>query len=457
MRLFDRVIEEIGLRAARFNLIKAAPDMSVDALLMILTQRLKDAGDEMLKEMLRRAIEALRDGKDIAEAVAYLKEWSAGLPDAARAALGGSVLDLTEKIYAAGLASGAATASLRDLGAALGGGAATAGIGGAATAGIGGAAIAPLPASVGLSLSLADQRAIEIIGRQNLFWIGEHYNKEVKDRFDRLLTECFQEGLSRLKFAERLKDAFGPWTQQEASYWEGLADHISMKTREMGRVSAYEEMGVEYAKVVAILDERTSRICRSMNGRLIPVAKMRSQLNSTMSANSREEILAAWGWLEDFHGKTSNLPSNVAMPPYHYRCRTTTVAYLGKTSNVGRTYQYFDGQERRKETIAANYVDQKIGREFVVTEDRVKHIIEGHPEMTPDKIMAALRNITKVGENINQPGQIMTQSQNGVVLVFRDNAVFTGYIPDYKGYFNDNTVGRFNKWIEAIKSIFAQA
>jgi hypothetical protein len=145
------------------------------------------------------------------------------------------------------------------------------------------------------------------------------------------------------------------------------------------------------------------------------------------------------------------------MPPYHYRCRTTTVAYFSRVSNVGRTFQYFDGQERRKETIAAHYVDQKIGREFVLTQDRVKHVLERHPEMMPDKIKAALRNITKVGENVNQPGQVMTLSQNGVVLVFRDNAVYTGYIPDYKGYFNDNTVGRFNKWIEAIRSIFAQA
>jgi hypothetical protein len=359
---------------------------------------------------------------------------------AAKAALGSSVLDLTEKIYAAGVASAARA------------------IGSAATASIGsaGAAIALLPASVGLSLSLADKRAIEIIGRQNLFWIGEHYNKEVKERFDRLLTEYFQEGLSRLKFAERLKDTFGPWTKQESDYWEGLADHITRKTREMGRVSGYEASGVKYVKVVARLDFKTSRICRSMNGRLIPVAKMRSQLNRTMSANSREEILAAWGWLEDFHGKTSDLPANVAMPPYHYRCRTGTVAYYPRLSDAGQPFQYFDGQESRKETIVFHHVDEKIGREFVLTDGRLEHTLNRHGDMSRDKIEAALRSITKVGENVKQPGQIMTQSQNGVVLVFRDNAVYTGFVPKDKGYFNDNTVGRLKKWIETIKSIFAQ-
>lgn len=63
---------------------------------------------------------------------------------------------------------------------------------------------------------------------------------------------------------------------------------------------------------------------------------------------------------------------------YHYRCRTTTVAYFEELSGepVGEeTYQYFDGSQTRKERVLFKHYDKDLGRELVLTEGRVSHIL----------------------------------------------------------------------------------
>lgn len=62
-----------------------------------------------------------------------------------------------------------------------------------------------------------------------------------------------------------------------------------------GQKLAYEDADLELYQIVATLDLRTSEICRGMDGKVFPVAKMQSGENA---------------------------------PPFHPFCRTTTVAYF---------------------------------------------------------------------------------------------------------------------------------
>ena len=62
-----------------------------------------------------------------------------------------------------------------------------------------------------------------------------------------------------------------------------------------GQKLAYEDADLELYQIVATLDLRTSEICREMDGKVFPVAKMQSGENA---------------------------------PPFHPFCRTTTVAYF---------------------------------------------------------------------------------------------------------------------------------
>ena len=61
----------------------------------------------------------------------------------------------------------------------------------------------------------------------------------------------------------------------------------------MGHVSGYEDAGIEYAEIVAVMDDRTSPICRHLNGRIIPVSAMSAQRDQLLAASKSRSIAAA--------------------------------------------------------------------------------------------------------------------------------------------------------------------
>ncbi len=178
------------------------------------------------------------------------------------------------------------------------------------------------------SLGLPDYRALDLIGRQNYFWLMEHYSTDVQHRFDGVLNQALAEGWRRSVLADTLQAHFADLKDLSRSYFDGLADHTSHKLRELGRVAGYERAGITRVKVKAILDKRTSAICRALNGRIIEVAELSRQKEAILSAQSQEELKQAQPWL-DASQVAGDLPSGYGLPPYHYRCRTTTVAYFG--------------------------------------------------------------------------------------------------------------------------------
>ncbi|KAB2925876.1 MAG: hypothetical protein F9K25_16455, partial [Candidatus Contendobacter sp.] len=177
------------------------------------------------------------------------------------------------------------------------------------------------------SLGPPDYRALDLIGQQNYFWLMEHYSGEVQQGFDGLLNQAVAEGWSRDRLAEALRAHFQDLKPASRAYFNGLADHSARKLREIGRVAGYERAGVTHVKVKAILDERTSKICRAMNGRIIPVAALAAQREKILAAQGKEGLKRAAPWL-DAEEVVGDLPPAYGLPPYHYRCRTVTVAYF---------------------------------------------------------------------------------------------------------------------------------
>lgn len=144
-------------------------------------------------------------------------------------------------------------------------------------------------------------------------------------------------------------------------------------------------------------------------------------------------------WLTDLSALT-DLPDHFGLPPYHYRCRTVTVAYFPELSEAGKKVQWSDDQgQTRQDKIRFSHVDEKLGRELLLSELGLKHAGD---HLAPAKIEAALRSITHQGENNGangREGELVTLSQNGVVLIFRGNLVYTAYIPtrNPQQYFKD--------------------
>lgn len=181
-----------------------------------------------------------------------------------------------------------------------------------------------------------DLDALDQLAQGNLYWVGNSWNAETWDKVGGALDDYFRKGMTRQQLLERMAGDFAGLTERSQLYWNILADHTATRTREMGRVSGYERAGIEYVQVRAHLDARTSRVCRAMHGRIIPVERLSAQRAAYLSAmQDRDLVRAKQAWVmhgeadaEELTGQsTAKLQASTASPPYHLRCRTITVLY----------------------------------------------------------------------------------------------------------------------------------
>lgn len=197
-----------------------------------------------------------------------------------------------------------------------------------------GADEAARPAGVDYAFGRKDERAISLLNRFDLHWIGRHWDAGTRETVTGAVREFFEQGWSYETLADQLRQAFDGIEDRGMAYWQLTADTIATKTRELARVGGYEQAGVRYVEVRAHMDHRTTPICRSLHGRLIPIGHIQQQRDRYLAAierGSMEAAKAAWPMMDAAHevvgGKV--LPGNIGLPPYHFRCRTVTVAYLG--------------------------------------------------------------------------------------------------------------------------------
>ncbi len=178
------------------------------------------------------------------------------------------------------------------------------------------------------SFSVVDNRAIQWLQENHVYWIGNYYDTQLVGRISRLAQQVLAKGMDRKLAGEFFKQEFGREFKRSQSYWEGLANHVITRAREFGHTEAYVKAGIQYLKVVAVLDRRTSKICRTMHGRIIPVKQAVALRDALIRAKNPESVkrIAPWVNAEQVKNVPSRkLPKGMALPPYHFNCRTRTV------------------------------------------------------------------------------------------------------------------------------------
>lgn len=301
---------EIQRCKARLIAILAKDEAAFEALRERLAAAMTRAWSFGVEEAFRRALKALRGidparftQADAARIVAAIEAEIGG--EAMRRAMEGPVVTLPEAIYQA-------------------------------------EALAAARAAGGLDyvFGVKDEAALDLVRRFDLHWIARHWDAGTRSMVSGAVAEFFEHGWTYETLADRLREMFDGIEERGMAYWQLTADTIATKTRELGRVAGYEQAAVRYLEVRAHIDERTTPICRSMHGRLIRLETVQRQRDRYLSAIERgnmEAAKAAWPMFDArmaFAGGTKVLPPNVGLPPYHFRCRTVTVAYLGVDPEV---------------------------------------------------------------------------------------------------------------------------
>ena len=270
-----------------------------------------------------------------------------------------------------------------------------------------------------------DIRAINAM-RNNFYWVGKEFNKGFTDRLKDIIESAFRGEVARSELAGRLKEEFASELKQSVRYFEGVSDHIISQNQNISTVNQARKYGVKYYKVVAVMDSRTSAICRPMNGRLIPAEHIERQCDNIMNAKDMASKKAAATWAKaPYNGRSDKMDSNFGMPPYHFRCRTEIVpAWVDEYENDGVTMR---ASEAPGKDEIIRHID-KMGVERVLTfanANDKKHSANLLQRTSAAKIVSALNSITHIAPHANVEQKSIAKTQNGYIIIFDGNKIDT--------------------------------
>lgn len=197
----------------------------------------------------------------------------------------------------------------------------------------------PTRMSVGL-WGLEDEKLAGIVRQQQNFWIGNHFEADVRQGFTETLSTALGQGYTKEMLADALKSQFADLADKSSSYWQGLAEHTALRVREYGRLQGYKKAKAQYYRLVVILDERTSDICRALaaQDRIYPLTTALEVLDNLQALDTKSSLdeardyittLAPWVKDDQIVYNDDDEPIGVSgahtpFPPFHWRCRTTT-------------------------------------------------------------------------------------------------------------------------------------
>lgn len=275
------------------------------------------------------------------------------------------------------------------------------------------------------SFDTIDKEALSSM-RKGFYWMGQEYNAAMQSKLKDLIEKTFRGEIANDEIGAVLRDEFGTIIGANESYFKGVAEHISLQSQNISRVMQGKKYGVKYYKVVAVMDSRTSEICRSMNGRIIPASHLENQVQKILSAKNMSQKKNAAIWQSKaYNGRSDKMDANFGLPPYHFRCRTRVVPVWIEDEEVDGVMMRNTSPLGSDEVI--KHID-KTGVERVLTLSNVndrRHSVNLLQRTTHSKIIAALNSITYIAPHANAEQKSVAKTQNGYIVIFDGDKIDT--------------------------------
>lgn len=199
-----------------------------------------------------------------------------------------------------------------------------------------------------IDFQLPDADALAGLHDAGLFWIGNFYGNHLTDATLQALVEreIVKGGRSRAEAGKALKAAIEKWSGPKSdAYWTGLAATVATRARSFGALSAMAETGAVTYEYVNPMDERTSEVCRELDGTTFTLKASLDLRDRFLRASSPEasKAIAPWPKPDDLVRADGTRLSGaelqakgIAWPPLHFHCRSTVdVATWGPMPDAG--------------------------------------------------------------------------------------------------------------------------
>lgn len=225
--------------------------------------------------------------------------------------------------------------------------------------------------AIAADLNALDRRIARHVAASQGNFVRDEYGRRL-DTFGaearRLVAEGLEQGLGRDDLAASLERAArSALIERQPFYWEVVAAAFVGQGRSFGQMSSYAEAGIERYVIEAVLDERTTNICRFLHGKTFSVGDALQRFERVERAERPEDLkqLVPWVretldpetgnpvlWADAGQGRTriaevtrsafgtkddrgefraiasdrALRETGVGFPPFHGLCRTTTLA-----------------------------------------------------------------------------------------------------------------------------------
>jgi hypothetical protein len=302
-----------------------------------------------------------------------------------------------------------------------------------------------------------DTDAIRALERQ-YYWIQRDASERAREKLKAIVESAFREGKTYEEVGAALRSEFGSMIDLTEAQFKTIGFTLARQNENVARAMRYIRQKVPYVRIIADMDSRTTPICRSLNGRIVPMAHIAAQLKAIISAESVSQAIAA----RDMSITTpiyGDLPANIGLPPYHFNCRTDISPYY-----LSNKSEPLDGSKEKREILGEYKRGEAIellgrkkvvrfgavsndGHIRVVTDETYNHV--NNSEKPPEsKIHAALRSIIAEADNLDKEGfpngRTIALSDNNIILILEGLEVITAFSRKTskaaKDYFNNHSV-----------------
>lgn len=213
---------------------------------------------------------------------------------------------------------------------------------------------------VNVSFTQADEAALAELSDETMVWFRDrsgavYYDPAARKEITRQAGVMIREGASQLEIAEAMREAaealygVGAFANRGRSYWGGVAEHMATTAGVRGQLTELTELGFTRYELINPSDERTTEICQVMNGKVVIVEDANTHNARLATAKTPDEVKAIHPFapggstklVDGALGRSLSVGSGVlsprdsatlgkagvAVPPFHFRCRTFLDVY----------------------------------------------------------------------------------------------------------------------------------
>jgi len=208
---------------------------------------------------------------------------------------------------------------------------------------------------------IKDTETLDILRKNNVFLTSKYYNRLEAGKVRERIEKAFTEGKSPASIANALRFEFGDLNKGLRAYNEMFVDTISHTARNFANINTYQQIGVEYSKIVGFKDELTCPQCSRLIGRIVSVETQAKAVNDYLSVDfeklgydkALEQIKTVNPWwtekgligagfekpnyksdAENIRETAKLIQPGLELPIFHGRCRCSTAAYFGNKGSL---------------------------------------------------------------------------------------------------------------------------